>query len=131
MSDTRIDGSILFPQPIRPTPQRPAQQPEAGGGKGPSFAEILDRTRQSGSLAFSKHAEARLQSRGIRLTDEEMGKLTGAVDALARKGGKESLVMMGDSAFIVSVANRTVVTALDREGMRGNVFTNIDSAAII
>jgi flagellar operon protein len=50
---------------------------------------------------------------------------------VAQKGGRESLVMMGDSALVVSVKNRTVVTALDKAQMRGNVFTNIDSAVII
>ena len=39
--------------------------------------------------------------------------------------------MMGDSALVVSVKNRTVVTALDKTQMKGNVFTNIDSAVII
>jgi flagellar operon protein len=50
---------------------------------------------------------------------------------VAQKGGKESLVMMGDAALVVSVKNRTVVTAMDRSQMKGNVFTNIDSAVVI
>ncbi|GAB4302568.1 MAG: TIGR02530 family flagellar biosynthesis protein [Desulfuromonadia bacterium] len=131
MAENGIESTILFPQPIRPTPQRPGQQPASRGVSGSSFSEILQQKRGGGQISFSKHAEARLHSRGIRLTDEEVGKLSGVVDILAQKGGKESLVMMGDSAFIVSVTNRTVVTALDRETMRGNVVTNIDSAAIL
>jgi flagellar operon protein len=39
--------------------------------------------------------------------------------------------MMGDAALVVSVKNRTVVTALDRQSMQGNVFTNIDSAVVV
>ena len=57
-----------------------------------------------------------------------MKQLEGAVDSVAQKGGKESLILMGDAALVVSVKNRTVVTAMDRQGMKGNVFTNIDSA---
>lgn len=38
---------------------------------------------------------------------------------------------MQDMAFIVNVKNRTVVTAMDSESMKDNVFTQIDSAVII
>jgi hypothetical protein len=33
--------------------------------------------------------------------------------------------------MVVSIKNRTVITAVDGDSMRENVFTNIDSAAII
>lgn len=49
----------------------------------------------------------------------------------AAKGAKESLILMQDMAFIVNVKNRTVVTAMDSESMKDNVFTQIDSAVII
>jgi len=39
-------------------------------------------------------------------------------------------VLLRDVAFIVSVKNKTVVTAVDGESMKENVFTNIDSAVI-
>lgn len=130
MSDTRIDSSILFPRPIEAGRQQQKSPPVAGGAETP-FSRLLERAQERTALTFSRHAESRLQSRGIVLSDEEKGRLVGVVDAIARKGGRESLVMMGETAFIVSITNRTVVTALDREGMKGNVFTNIDSAAII
>jgi flagellar operon protein len=38
--------------------------------------------------------------------------------------------MMDDNAMVVSVKNRTVITALTTEQARDNVFTNIDSAVI-
>jgi hypothetical protein len=31
---------------------------------------------------------------------------------------------------VVSVKNRTVITAIDGSNLKGNVFTNIDSAVI-
>ena len=46
------------------------------------------------------------------------------------KGGRESLVMLDDTALVVSVKNDTVVTVVDREQLKNNVFTNIDSAVI-
>jgi hypothetical protein len=32
---------------------------------------------------------------------------------------------------VVSVKNQTVITAVDAASMKGNVFTNIDSAVIV
>ena len=52
------------------------------------------------------------------------------MDKLAAKGGRESLVLVDRMAFVVSVKNRTVITAVDQAGMRDQVFTNIDSAVL-
>jgi flagellar operon protein len=52
------------------------------------------------------------------------------VDRAEEKGARDSLVLLRDMAFIVSVSNRTVVTAMDGERLKENVFTNIDSAVI-
>lgn len=131
MGDNLIDTTVLFPQPLRPAPRDGGSPRPSSAGEPSRFAEILEGKKRGVSLSFSKHAEARLQARGITLSEEDVNRLGGIVDAIARKGGRESLVMMGDSAFIVSVANRTVVTAIDRDGMKGSVFTNIDSAAIV
>ncbi len=38
--------------------------------------------------------------------------------------------MLDDVALVVSVANRTVITAIDGENLKENVFTQIDSAVI-
>ena len=61
-----------------------------------------------------------------------MQKLQQAVGKAAQKGARESLVLMQpDLAFVVSVRNRTVITAVDGDSMKENVFTNIDSAVIV
>ena len=52
-------------------------------------------------------------------------------DKAAEKGSKQSLFMLRDVAMVVSIKNRTVITAVDQESMKENVFTNIDSAAVI
>ncbi len=70
-------------------------------------------------------------ARGISLSDSQLQKLQGAVENVAGKGGKESLIMVGDAALVVSIKNRTVITAMDRSSMAGNVFTNIDSAVML
>ena len=40
-------------------------------------------------------------------------------------------MIVDDLTFIVNVKNSTVVTAMDKESSRENVFTNIDGAVII
>jgi flagellar operon protein len=39
--------------------------------------------------------------------------------------------MIDDVALVVSVRNRTVITAVDQQSLKENVFTNIDSAVIV
>ncbi len=124
--------TVLFPNPVQVptnrTPSRTKQNSDAGTVT--PFAKVLDGKMPSQGITFSQHAQERLKERGINLDKTEMEKLAGAVDDVARKGGRESLVLLGDAALVVSVKNRTVVTALDRNSMQGNVFTNIDSAVL-
>lgn len=97
---------------LRP-PATPSTSPGVGGG-----------------VSFSKHAQARLQSRGIELDDTDLEDLGTAVDQLAKKGARESLVLLGDNAFVVGVPDRKVITALTRQEAIGNIFTNIDSTIV-
>ena len=78
-------------------------------------------------LKFSNHAMKRLESRNIQLSDDKLSKIQTAVDRAESKGAKDSLVMMDDTAFIVNIPNRTVVTAIAVADSSENVFTNIDS----
>ena len=120
---------IYFPNPVQPVgrPTPSSGQPVKPVGDSP-FAKVLEQTQ---GVKFSQHAQDRLKARNINFSNDQLQQLEGAVNSVAQKGGKESLVMMGDAALVVSVKNRTVVTAMDRNQMKGNVFTNIDSAVII
>lgn len=93
-----------------------------------SFKNIFEKELQE--LKFSKHAQQRLDSRNIALNENDKTKLESAVSLAEKKGSQDSLVFLRDMAFIVSVKNRTVVTAMDKESLRDNVFTNIDSAIV-
>lgn len=110
-----------------------AHAPSAEPGR---FRALLDEklgatgAAASGELKFSKHAQARLASRNIELSTEDMGKLGRAVDSARQKGSRDSLVLLNDLAFVVSVKNNTVITAVNDGSIRENVFTNIDSAVI-
>jgi flagellar operon protein len=71
-----------------------------------------------------------MAANGIKLSEGELRKLEDAVAKVEAKGGKESLILMRDLAFVVSVKNKTVITAINHERLQDNVFTNIDSAVI-
>ncbi|SRR6266702_3180739 len=114
---------------IRQPQVRPHADPPKGGRS--RFVALLDEKSQAEEVRFSQHARERLKAREINLSGSDLEKLNGAVEKVAKKGGKESLVLLGDSALVVSIKNRTVVTVLDREKMGGNVFTNIDSAVLV
>ncbi|MHB0885357.1 MAG: TIGR02530 family flagellar biosynthesis protein [Bacillota bacterium] len=111
-------------------PRTPGGTP-ATTGPGADFRNILQKQVDREKLKFSLHAQERLAGRSRPLGPEDLAKLNEAVDKASARGAKESLILMRDMAFVVSVKNRTVITAVDGERMKDNVFTNIDSAVIV
>jgi len=116
------------------TPTAQPATPAARGNVVPFDRVLAERlaTRSASSeqLRFSGHALDRVRQRGIDVGPESLARLQTGVERAAAKGGRESLVLVDGTAFVVSVPNRTVVTAVDKEHMREQVFTNIDSAVI-
>lgn len=111
-------------QPIKPVQGQNTPQPQPANSAGTSFADTLTNVQ---NLRFSNHAQKRMQVRDINLSDDGIARLAKAVEKADKRGGKESLVMVDDLAFIVNIKDRLVVTALD-SGSRGEgVFTKIDS----
>ena len=91
------------------------------------FAKKLFENKE---VKFSKHAESRLQTRNINLTEEQKGKLNDAINKAGEKNVKDSLIMLDDIAFVVNVKDKNVVTVMNKDEMKNNVFTNIDGAVI-
>jgi len=111
----------------------PASRQSAPAPGAPSFADLLKQaqsTGDTGALRFSAHAQTRIQSRQIQLGSAEMQRIESAVQKAAGKGSRESLVLLDQTALVVSVPNRTVITVVDKDNLKQNVFTNIDSAVI-
>lgn len=94
-----------------------------------SFADEL--TKAEKKVSFSQHAMQRMQNRSLDLSEQDLAKLEATVEKMSQKGAKESLIYMKDMALVVSVTNRTVITAMDGSSAKENIFTNIDSAAIL
>lgn len=93
--------------------------------------EVLDDEEGLPDVRFSRHAAGRLRSRGIELGEDELELLSGAIDRLSARSARESLLLMGDKAFIVGVERRTVITAMTRKEAVGSIFTNIDSTLVV
>ena len=142
MDIKRIQGFENVIQPTGPSTTGPL-------GNGPSFKDTLSQIGQTSTptagqehlssalkniadgVKFSNHAVERMRSRGISFKPEDMGRLNEAVGRAAAKGSKDSLILMNDSALIVSVKNKTVVTVMDKTALKENVFTNIDSTIVM
>jgi len=126
MSQPLVNPALLPPGIVGPA--APVQG--AAGAQpihGPAFAELLGRAP---NVVFSRHALERLQRRGIELGEQHLARLGDGVDRAAGKGSRASVVFVDGTAFVVAVPKRTVLTAVDPEHMREQVFTNIDSAVI-
>ena len=96
-----------------------------------SFEDLLKKqVFDNTEVKFSKHAESRLETRNINLTDEQKSKLNEAINKANAKDVKDSLVLVDDIAFVVNVKNKTVVTVMNKDEMKENVFSNIDGAVI-
>lgn len=105
------------------------------GGSGTrdiGFDEILrEAVQKEQAVKFSKHAQTRMRQRNIWLSQDEIDRIGQAIEKAREKGVRDSLVLMGNLAFIVNVPTKTVVTAVDGENVKENIFTNIDGAVVL
>lgn len=117
------------------TPSRPGSLPAAGAPQQP-FADVLSSVEgqtaatPAAGLHFSAHALQRVERRGVCLDASTLNRLNEGVRRAAGKGSRASVVLVDGTAFVVSVTNKTVLTAVPQEHMKEQVFTNIDSAVI-
>ena len=131
MADPIRHNPALQPPGIAGAAANPSTRHTDRPTSGPGFDQVLrgalDRPQP---VRFSGHALARLERRGIPVDQATHDRLSAGVDAAAAKGSRDALVLLDGTAFVVSVANRTVITAVDPDSMKQRVFTNIDSAVI-
>ena len=114
---------------VQPGPSVP--RTGATRATGPDFAQVLSgELHTQRAVKLSAHAKARIESRALKLSAADEGRLQAAVDLASARGARQSLVMLERLALIVNIPSRTVITAMENDGARGTVFTNIDSAII-
>ena len=82
-------------------------------------------------IAFSKHAIARAEERGIAVTPALLDRLTDSVERAQAKGATNILALDQSLAFIINVPHNRVITTLSQDEMKENIFTNIDGAVIL
>ena len=130
MSTAPHNPALIPPGAITPSPLDVAatEKPKAPAIQGPAFGDVL--AEKAAQVQFSGHALQRVRRRGIEITHGTLARLQSGVERAAGKGARESVVFVDSTAFVVSVRNRTVITAVDRDHMKDHVFTNIDSAVI-
>jgi len=100
-----------------------------------TFKDILNEKYKAkdtveNEVVFSKHANERIKERNIDVSSEVTDKLNEAVEQAKDKGLKNVLVMIDNQAFIISTMNNKVITAVNSDELKENLFTNIDGAVI-
>ena len=128
--DLQMNSKIQPLQPKKVENQNKNFQVEKGTVQ--DFKQILnEKLKSSQGVNFSAHAMQRIEQRDLNLTPEHISRLDRGVENLQSKGSQNSLVLVDNNAFIVSVKNNMVVTAIDKSEAINNVYTNIDSVTIV
>ncbi|UCZ51720.1 flagellar protein [Bacillus shivajii] len=123
----------IMPHHLQQALPKPGLKPTTKQSKpAVSFQSVLNNSIEKGTeLKISKHAEKRLQDRGIHIQPEMWEEIHSKVKEAKQKGVNDSLVVTGDAALVVSAKNETVITAMDREEASSQLFTNINGAILI
>jgi len=104
------------------------------GKTGQSAFDAILRSRQEEkpqTVEFSKHAIERAEERGIQVNDELIHQLSDSVEKAQTKGVTNILAFDSTRAFVINVPNYRVITAISKDEIKENVFTNIDGAVIL
>ena len=121
----------IHPIPFHPNLSKVQKQSEVSNTSQSNFAQILDHYKTIEPLKISKHATERMQKRDISISDQEWGIITEKVSEAMQKGVKQPLVILDQATLIVSATNLTVITALDRQEAKEQLFTNIDGTIVL
>ncbi|KZZ82845.1 MULTISPECIES: TIGR02530 family flagellar biosynthesis protein [Bacillaceae] len=82
-------------------------------------------------LTISKHARARLDERNIVISDEKWNLMEDRLSEAKQKGIQDALFLSNEGAFIISVKNSTLITAMNRKEAASQIFTNINGTILL
>jgi flagellar operon protein len=95
-----------------------------------SFKDVLNSVvNKKENITISKHAELRLNE--INFTEEDMKAVEKGFEIAKEKNSKNAVMIYKDTAIIASIENKTIITAVNKERSKDNIFTNIDSVVIL
>ena len=95
-----------------------------------SFKDVLNNVKnKDDGFIVSKHAALRLNE--INFTEEDMKKIEKGFKIAKDKNSKNTVMLYKDVALIASVENKTIITAIEKERAKDNIFTNVDSVVIL
>jgi len=95
------------------------------------FKEYLSNEINDKQLKISKHANERLNQRQITISEADWSLIENKIYEASQMGVKDSLVLVNEAALIINTQNNTVITALDREEAKTQIFTNINGTIIM
>lgn len=104
---------------------------EKSNNKKINFNDILQKEikKNEADYTLSKHAADRLKEIGF--TEADMQEIGKGFKIAENKGSKNSVMIYKDVALIASIENKTVITAIEKERAKDNIYTNIDSVVIL
>ena len=95
-----------------------------------NFKDVLkDAKSKNEGFTVSKHAAERLSE--INFTKEDMNKIEKGFQIAKDKNSKNTVMIYKDVALIASVENKTLITAVEKDRTKDNIFTNVDSVVIL
>lgn len=115
-----------------PYQQQAGNQAQTPAIQGTSFEEVLsNQIKLNSSIEFSKHAFQRIVERNIDVSTDKLARLDEGIRLAQNKGLNETLILVDSTAFVVNVRNNKVITTVNEDSLKGNVFTNIDGTVIV
>lgn len=94
------------------------------------FQDVLDSAKsKEQSFTVSKHAASRLNE--INFTKEDMEQIQKGFKIAQDRNSKNTVMLYKDVALIASVENNTLITAVEKDRAKDNIFTNVDSVVIL
>ncbi|NIK10792.1 TIGR02530 family flagellar biosynthesis protein [Alkalibacillus almallahensis] len=118
-------NQVYHQQPL-PLPNKTKTEPS----QNQSFKSVLQQVADEG-VKVSKHAQKRLDERGIHISDQQWSQIESKMNEAKQKGITESAIVMRDSVLVASTKNDTIVTAMDRSEASNQLLTNINGTIIL
>jgi flagellar operon protein len=96
-----------------------------------SFKNHLREACSRHGVQLTGHAEKRITSRKLKVSEKELEKLSEAMNNVQKKGGGKSAIFLDGKVFLADVRNMSIITAIESGDDKERVFTGIDSAIFV